>query len=59
MIGLLSTATERADNMVFTVGLWHTAAHLGSLATVRGIGTIFRSPGIVRFFSGGVVKTFR
>ena len=34
-------------------------AHLGSLATGHGLGTISRSSGIVRFVQGGVVKTFR
>ena len=34
-------------------------AHLRPLATIAGLGTIFRSSGIARFVSGGVVKTFR
>ena len=34
-------------------------AHLRSLATVAGLGTISRSSGIARFVQGGVVKTFR
>ena len=42
--------------MVFTHG---PAAHLPYLATRAGLGTIFRSSGIVRFVQGGVVKTFR
>ncbi len=42
--------------MVFTLG---PSAHLGSLATGHGFGTISRSSGIVRFVQGGVVKTFR
>ena len=29
------------------------------MATLAGLGTIFRSSGIVRFVQGGVVKTFR
>ena len=36
-----------------------TAAHLGSLATVHGLGRIFRNSDVVRFVQGGVVKTFR
>ena len=35
------------------------AAHLRSLATTAGFGTICGSSGIVRFVQGGVVKTFR
>ena len=42
--------------MVFTQG---PSAHLGSLATGLGLGTIFSNSGIVRFVQGGVVKTFR
>ena len=34
-------------------------AHLRSLATTAGLGTIFRSQNIARFVCGGVVKTFR
>ena len=34
-------------------------AHLGSLATGHGLGTISRSSDIARFVQGGVVKTFR
>ncbi|TWT80271.1 hypothetical protein CA13_16840 [Planctomycetes bacterium CA13] len=42
--------------MVFTLRL---AAHLRTLATGCGIGTISRSSGIARFVQGGVVKTYR
>ena len=35
------------------------SAHLRSLATGAGFGTISRSSGVVRFVQGGVVKTFR
>ena len=35
------------------------AAHLPTLATRAGIGTISRSSNIARFVQGGVVKTFR
>ena len=35
------------------------AAHLGSLATGHGFGTLSRSSDIARFVQGGVVKTFR
>ena len=42
--------------MVFTQG---SSAHLRSLATLTGFGTIFRSSGIACFVQGGVVKTFR
>ena len=42
--------------MVFTQG---PSAHLRSLATLTGFGTIFRSSGIACFVQGGVVKTFR
>ena len=35
------------------------SAHLPTLSTRAGLGTIFRSSGIVRFVQGGVVKTFR
>ncbi len=31
-------------------------AHLRPLATIAGLGTIFRSSGIARFVQGGVVK---
>lgn len=34
-------------------------AHLCSLATGHGVGTISRSSSIARFIQGGVVKTFR
>ena len=43
-------------NMVFTLG---PSAHLRSLATGVGLGTITRSSYIARFVKGGVVKTFR
>ena len=33
-------------------------AHLGSLATRAGLGTISHSLGIARFIQGGVVETF-
>ncbi len=36
-----------------------TSAHLGSLGTGLGLGTILRSSDIVRFVLGGVVKTSR
>ena len=42
--------------MVFTQG---PSAHLPTLSTRAGLGTIFRSSGIARFVHGGVVKTFR
>ena len=45
-----------AHNMVFTQG---PSAHLSSLPTLAGLGTIFSNSGIVRFVQGGVVKTFR
>ena len=52
------THTQRPlpPNMVFTQG---PSAHLGTLATGHRLGTISGSSGIVRFVSGGVVKTFR
>ena len=34
-------------------------AHLPSLVTRAGLGTISRSSGVARFVQGGVVKTFR
>ena len=34
-------------------------AHLRSLATLAGLGTISRNSDIARFVQGGVVKTFR
>ena len=42
--------------MVFTQG---PAAHLRSLATGVGLGTILPNPDVARFVKGGVVKTFR
>ena len=42
--------------MVFTL---RPSAHLPTLATRAGLGTISGSSGIVRFVQGGVVKTFR
>jgi hypothetical protein len=42
--------------MVFTL---RPSAHLPTLSTRAGLGTISRSSGIVRFVQGGVVKTFR
>jgi len=45
-----------SDNMVFTL---RPPAHLPTLSTRAGLGTISRSSGIARFVQGGVVKTFR
>jgi hypothetical protein len=42
--------------MVFTL---RPAAHLPTLSTRAGLGTIFRSSDIARFVQGGVVKTSR
>jgi len=42
--------------MVFT--LW-PSAHLPTLATLAGLGTVSRSSCIARFVQGGVVQTFR